>query len=68
MNKMCRLQFERRKRGLSQEALGKELNYRGERIYWLEHPNRKPEEVNRRLRKIVEDYFGISLEMLLGPV
>lgn len=65
---MVRLEFERRKMGLSQKDLGERILYTGERIGWLERPNRTPKDVNKRFKKIVEDYFGIPLEQLLKPV
>ena len=65
---MIRLEFERRKRGLSQETLAGEMLYRGERIGWLEREKPSPQDVNRRFRRTLEDYFGMSLEKLLEPV
>jgi transcriptional regulator with XRE-family HTH domain len=65
---MVRLEFERRKMGLSQKDLGERMFYCGERIGWLERPNRTPKDVNRRFKKVLEDFFGLPLEKLLEPV
>ena len=65
---MIRLELERRKRGLSQEGLARDLLYRGERISWLENQKPNVSNINPRLRKTLEDYFGLSLETLMKSI
>lgn len=65
---MCRLEYLRRARGLSQEALGDRVHYSGAMICRLERHLPDPAIVNRRMRAALEQYFGEPLEKLLSRV
>lgn len=65
---MCRLEYLRRARGLSQQALGERIHYSGPMICRLERHLPDAMTVNRRLRAALEGYFNEPLEKLLSPV
>jgi len=62
------LELARRTRGLSQTDLANEVLYSRSVISHLEGCSVDPEQVNRRLRRALETYFGSPLEHLLTEV
>ena len=65
---MTRLEFERRRRGLSQQDLAAALLYDRSIISRLENGQPGSSRVNRRLKHALETYFKIPLAVLLGPI
>ena len=65
---MTRLEFLRRKQGLSQEGLGGVILYSRHTVQLVESGKLAAANVNRRLRKALEDHFGESLESLTQEV
>ncbi|MGO9116830.1 MAG: helix-turn-helix domain-containing protein [Desulfomonilaceae bacterium] len=65
---MKRLELERRRRDLSQADLGEKLLYCKTMVSNLENGRLCADEVHKRLRKALEDYFGVTLEELLTNV
>ena len=65
---MTRLELERRKRDMSQAELGEKLLYCKTMVSNLENGRLCADEVHKRLRKALENYFEVPLEDLLKSV
>jgi len=65
---MTRLEFLRRKQGLSQTELGERILYSRNIVSGLECGRIASEAINSRLKAALESYFGESLDVLLAPV
>ena len=65
---MIRLEFLRRAKGLTQQALAEQIHYSGSMICRLERHRPKPTTVGKRLRAALEGYFGLSFDALMADV
>jgi len=65
---MIRLEYLRRARGFTQQALAEQICYSGSMICRLERHRPNPAMVGKRLRAALESYFGLSFDALMADV